>query len=183
MRDVISGLFISVDGVAEAPHEWQGDVWDDVMSGAMTEIMEQQDTMLLGRVTYQEWAAYWPTSTDEPFASFVNAIPKHVVSTTLDHVDWQNSTLISGDLVDAITKLKQQPGGTIGVAGSLTLVESLLHAGLLDRLILMIHPVVVGKGKRLFNQGNALEQLELIDSKTSSTGVVIVTYQPKRANA
>lgn len=180
MRNVVSGLFISVDGVAEAPHEWQGDVWDDIMSGAMNDILEGQDAMLLGRVTYQEWAGYWPTSTDEPFATFVNTIPKYVVSTTLDKLEWQNSTLIKGDLAGAIADLKQQPGGTIGISGSLTLVQSLLQAGLLDELVLMIHPVVVGKGKRLFTDGNALKRLKLVDSKTSGTGVVIATYRPDR---
>ncbi len=180
MRNITAGLFISVDGVVEAPHEWQGDVWDDIMSEAMNAMLDKQDAMLLGRVTYADWAEYWPTSSDEPFATYINNIPKYVVSTTLDKTDWQNSTLVTGDLVEAINGLKQQPGGNIGVSGSPTLVQSLLQAGLLDQLVLMIHPVVVGKGKRLFTDGNALKRLKLIDSKTSSTGVVILTYQPDR---
>jgi dihydrofolate reductase len=175
-------LFLSLDGVAEAPNEWQGDVWDGIMGDAMNAMLDKQDAMLLGRVTYQEWAGYWPTSTDEPFATYINTIPKYVVSTTLDKVDWQNSSLLKGDLASAIAELKQQPGGTIGVSGSPTLVESLLQADLLDELVLMIHPVVVGKGKRLFNDGKALKRLKLVDAKTSSTGVVIATYRPDRAS-
>ncbi len=182
MRDVTSGLFISLDGVVEAPNEWQGDIWDDIMGSAMNAMLEKQDAMLLGRVTYQDWAGYWPTSNDEPFATYINNIPKYVVSSTLDKVDWQNSTLLHGDLASAIANLKQQQGGTIGISGSPALVESLLQADLLDELVLMIHPVVVGKGKRLFNDGKALKRLTLVDSKTSSTGVVIATYRPNRAS-
>ncbi len=182
MRNVTAGLFISIDGVVEAPHEWQGDVWDDIMSDAMNAMLDKQDAMLLGRVTYQEWAGYWPTSDDEPFATYINTIPKYVVSTTLDKVEWQNSTLITGDLTDQITALKQQSGGNIGVSGSPTLVESLLQADLLDELVLMIHPVVVGTGKRLFTTGKALKRLKLADAKTSSTGVLIATYQPDRTS-
>ena len=128
------------------------------------------------------WASYWPTSDDEPFATYINTIPKYVVSTTLDTVDWQNSTLITGDLTEAITALKQQSGGNIGVSGSPTLVESLLQADLLDELVLMIHPVIVGTGKRLFTSGKALKRLKLVDAKTSSTGVLIATYQPDRTS-
>jgi dihydrofolate reductase len=143
--------------------------------------LDAQDSVLLGRVTYQDWADYWPTSTDEPFASFINSTPKYVVSTTLDKVEWQNSTLIKGDFVEEINRLKQQPGKNIGVAGSPTLVYSLLQAGLLDELILMIHPVVAGKGKRLFKDGSELKRLKLVGSKTTSTGVAILTYQPARS--
>jgi dihydrofolate reductase len=130
-------------------------------------------------VTYQEWASYWPTSTDEPYASHINNTPKHVVSTTLDKVEWKNSTLVTGDIAEEIARLKQQPGKNIGVAGSPTLVESLLQNDLLDELTLMIHPVV-GSGKRLFKDGRALKRLKLVASKTTSTGVSIVTYQPDK---
>ena len=139
-----------------------------------------EDTILLGRVTYQEWAPYWPTSTDEPYASHINNTPKYVVSTTLNKVEWKNSTLIKGNLAEAIARLKQQPGKNIGVAGSPTLVRSLLQNDLLDELILMVHPVVVGSGKRLFKDGDNLKRLNLEDSKTTRTGVVILTYQPRK---
>jgi dihydrofolate reductase len=179
MRKVISGLFISMDGVVESPDKWQFDVFDADMGAAMSEHIANEDTILLGRVTYQEWAPYWPTSTDEPYASHINNTPKYVVSTTLTRVDWQNSTLIKGDLASAVNKLKQQPGKNIGVSGSPTLVESLLQADLLDALILMIHPVIVGRGKRLFKEGRSLQRMRLLESKITGSGVAFLTYVPR----
>jgi len=178
MKKVVAGLFISLDGVVESPDKWQFDHFDEDMMAAMDSQIGAQDAVLLGRVTYQEWAPYWPTSTDEPFASFINNTPKYVVSTTLGKVEWKNSTLIKGNLAEAIANLKQQSGKNIGVAGSPTLVRSLLHNDLLDELTLMVHPVVVGRGKRLFTDGSDLKRLKLVDSKTTRTGVLIVTYQP-----
>ena len=178
MRKVVAGLFISLDGVVESPDQWQFDHFDEDMAAGMSAQLATQDAVLLGRVTYAEWASYWPTAADEPFASYINNVPKLVVSTTLKKVEWKNSTLIKGDLAEAIARLKQQPGKSIGVAGSPTLVRSLLNSGLLDELILMIHPVIVGKGKRLFQDGDALKRLKLVNSKTTRTGVLIVTYQP-----
>ncbi len=180
MRKVVSGLFISLDGVTESPDQWQFDHFDEDMMANMGSHIAAEDTILLGRVTYQEWAAYWPTSIDEPYASHINNTPKVVVSTTLDKVEWKNSTLIKGNLAEAITRLRQQPGKNIGVAGSPTLVRSLLHNDLLDELTLMIHPVVVGSGKRLFKDGGDLKRLKLVDSKTTRTGVMILTYQPRK---
>jgi len=177
MRKVVSGLFISLDGVVESPDKWQFDHFDEDMMAAMGSQIAAQDTVLLGRVTYEEWAPYWPTSTDEPFASHINNTPKYVVSTTLDKVEWKNSTLIKGNLAEAIAKLKQQPGKNIGVAGSPTLVRSLLQNDLLDELTLMVHPVVVGGGKRLFKDGGDLRRLKLVDTKTTRTGVVILSYR------
>ena len=179
MRRVVAGLFISLDGVIQSPNLWQFDNFDNEMMAAMNEHIAREDTILLGRVTYQEWAAYWPTSTDEPYASHINNTPKYVVSTTLNKVDWKNSTLIRGNLAEEIEKLKKQSGKNIGVAGSPTLVESLLHQNLLDELTLMVHPVVVGNGKRLFKEGRELKRLRLVNSQTTSTGVVLLTYQPR----
>jgi len=179
MRKVVAGLYISLDGVVESPDKWQFDHFDDEIMSSMGSQLEVEDAVLLGRVTYQEWAAYWPTSTDEPFASFINNIPKYVVSTTLDRVDWSNSMLVKGSLKEEITKLKVQPGKNIGVAGSPTLVHSLLVNDLLDELTLMIHPVVVGSGKRLFKGDSGLKRLKLVGSQISSTGVAILTYQPR----
>src|SRR5262245_1750817 len=181
MRKVTSGLFISLDGVTEAPYEWQFDVFDDDMMAAMTDQINAVDTILLGRVTYQDWASYWPTSTDEPYASHINTTPKYVVSTTLDTVEWgtyQTVSLIKDNLADAIGRLKQQSGKNIGTAGSPTLVRNLLQAGLLDELTLMIHPVIAGKGKRLFEGDEALKRLKLVESKTTGSGVAILTYRP-----
>jgi dihydrofolate reductase len=181
MRKVIAGLFISLDGVTESPDQWQFDNFDNEMMAALMSHMAEEETILLGRVTYQDWAPYWPNSTDEPYASHINNTPKYVVSTTLDKVEWgqwDQPTLIKGNVAEEITKLKQQPGKNIGVAGSPTLVESLLQANLLDELTLMIHPVVAGSGKRLFQDGNALKRLNLVDTKITSTGVAILTYRP-----
>ena len=181
MRKVISGLFISLDGVTEAPDQWQFDNFDNEMMASLQTHIAAEDTILLGRVTYQEWAPYWPTSTDEPYASHINSTPKYVVSTTLDKVawgNWDNVKLIKGNLAAELAKLKQQPGKNIGVSGSPTLVESMLQDDLLDELTLMVHPVVVGHGKRLFKEGRNLKRMKLVASKTTSTGVSILTYVP-----
>jgi dihydrofolate reductase len=180
MRKVVAGLFITLDGVVESPEKWQFDYFDEDVMAGMGAHIAAEDTVLIGRVTYQEWADYWPTSTDEPYASHINNTPKYVVSTTLDKVGWgkwDNATLIKGDLTEEIAKLKQQPGKNIGVAGSPTLVHSLLKDDLLDELTLMIHPVVVGRGKRLFKDSDTLKRLKLVYSKTTRTGVLILTYQ------
>jgi dihydrofolate reductase len=181
MRKVVSGLFISVDGIVQAPNEWQFDSFDADLGVEMTTMIAETDTILLGRVTYQEWAGYWPTSTDEPFATFINNTPKYVFSTTLSEseVTWQNTTLVQGDLTQAITKLKQQPGKNITVTGSPSLAKSLIDHNLLDELTLMIHPVVVGKGKRLFPEGTDLKRLSLVSHRITGSGVAILTYQPK----
>ena len=179
MRKVVSGLFISLDGVVESPDKWQFDLFDDDMAAAMGAHLAEEDTVLLGRVTYQEWAGYWPTSTDEPYASHINTTPKYVASTTLKKTEWVNSTLIQGPLGAEVRRLKQQSGKNIGVAGSPTVVRSLLQEGLLDELTLMVHPVVAGKGKRLFHEGTPLTRLDLVDSKMSRSGIAILTYRPR----
>lgn len=179
MRQVVAGLFISLDGVTESPDKWQFEHFDDEMMAGMAAHVAGTDAVLLGRVTYQEWASYWPTSNDEPFANFINNTPKYVISTTLEEpLEWQDSTLVRGNVEQTITELKQQPGKNIAVEGSPTLAESLLQDDLLDELTLMVHPVVAGSGKRLFRDGRALKRMELVDSKTTSTGVAILTYRP-----
>ena len=185
MRKVVSWLFMSLDGVVEAPNEWQFDVMDNDMVAAITSQMEAEDAILMGRVTYQDWLPFWPTSTDEPYASHINNIPKYVVSTTLEDVEWgkwEKPTLIKEDLAREINKLKRGSGKNISVSGSPTLVRSLLQENLLDELQLMIHPVVVGKGKRLFTEDVDLKRLQLVDSKVTGAGVVIVTYQPAKSD-
>jgi dihydrofolate reductase len=180
MRKVYAGLFSSVDGVVEAPNEWQP-AFDPEMGAALGRMLEGQDVVLLGRVTYAEWAQYWPTSTDEPFASWINNTQKYVASTTLESVEWPNSTLIKGPLASFITELRRQPGGSIGVGGSPTLVRSLLEQGLLDELTLMISPVVAGgKRKRLFPGDAAQTSLELVEAQPTSSGTLIATYRPVR---
>jgi dihydrofolate reductase len=184
MRKTTAALFISLDGVTESPEEWQFDHFDDDMMAEMAAFTAGTDAILLGRVTYEEWAPYWPTSADEPFASFINDTPKHVVSTTLEKpLEWRNSTLVAGDLAEEISELKQRPGKNIAVAGSPTLVRSLFQNDLLDELTLMVHPVVAGGGKRLFEGGEDTKRLELSNSKTTRTGVSILTYRPRRRDA
>lgn len=181
MRKITAGLFISLDGVTESPNEWQFDNFDEDMAAEMTAFTDGTDTILLGRITYEEWAPYWPNSTDDSFAPFINDTPKHVVSTTLEEpLEWRNSTLVEGSLAEEISELKRRPGKNIAVAGSPTLVRSLLDHDLLDELTLMVHPVVVGSGKRLFEGGGDTKRLELADSKTTRTGVSILTYRPKK---
>ena len=139
------------------------------------------DAMLLGRVNYEEWAAFWPGQDPEenPMAAQMNAMQKYVVSTTLEEpLGWQNSTLIGENAAEEIAGLKQEEGGDIVISGSGTLVRSLLQYGLLDELKLMIHPVVVGGGKRLFEDFGEQKALELVESKTFETGVLYLTYRP-----
>lgn len=177
MRKVISGMFVSLDGVAEAPDKWQGDLFDEDMEQAMGAAIANMDTALMGRVTYQEWQPFWPSSQIEPYASFINNVPKFVFSKTLDHVDWQNTTLVKSPLVEKVNELKRLPGKDIGVQGSIRLQRSLIAANLLDELTLSIHPVVVGQGRPYFGDGIDLKRFKLIDCQTSGTGVVMVTYR------
>jgi dihydrofolate reductase len=183
MRKVYAGLFCSLDGVVEAPNEWQP-AFDDEMGAALGRMLEGQDAVMLGRVTFTEWAGYWPAATDEPFASWINGAQKYVASTTLDSVDqWSNSTLIKGSLAEFVADLRQQEGGTIGVGGSPSLVRSLIEADLLDELTLMISPVVAGAGRqRLFAHDSAPRSFDLIEAQGTSSGALIATYRPKRAS-
>jgi dihydrofolate reductase len=183
VRKVVVVEFLSLDGVMESPEEWAFSYSNDEMEEANAAGMAASDAMLLGRVTYQEFASYWPyqDSADQPFTDYLNNTPKFVVSTTLEApLEWQNSTLIKGNVAEEIAKLKRQPGKDIAILGSGTLVRSLLKDGLLDELRLMVHPVVLGGGKRLFEEGGDQKGLKLVDSKTFSTGVLYLTYQPER---
>jgi dihydrofolate reductase len=140
----------------------------------------EEDAMLLGRVTYQEWAEYWPTSDFEPFASHINSVEKYVVSKSLQDAPWGESgraTVLNGELAHTVGELKRQPGKSIGVHGSPTLVEGLLHADLLDELRLEIYPVIAGTGPRLFKDGRGPKQLRLAESRIAGNGVAILTYK------
>lgn len=180
MRKIVSGLFMALDGVVEAPNTWQ-EHFDEEMGEALNAQLAFQDAVLLGRVTYEEWVSYWPTVTDDPFASYINNVPKYVASNTLKSVAWNNSTLLKGNLAEELARLKQQPGKNIGVAGSPGLVHSLLQQDLLDELVLMVHPVTVGSGKRLFKDGESLKRLNLLSVQPTRTGTVILTYQLRKA--
>jgi dihydrofolate reductase len=177
MRKINSTLFMSLDGVVESPGEWHLPYFNDEMGQVVGSLMAASDTMLLGRVTYQEFAAYWPTSDDEG-ADHMNTVPKIVVSTTLEKAEWGNATIIGADVAGRLTELKGQPGGDLSITGSPTLVRSLLRAGVLDELHLLIHPVILGTGTRLFEPDGGQQQLELTGSETFSTGVVYLTYRP-----
>jgi dihydrofolate reductase len=182
MRKIVAGLFVSLDGVVEAPDQWHFPWFNDEMGAAIGVQMAASDAMLLGRVTYQEFAGFWPNApADDPITAVMNNTTKYVVSTTLERVDWQNSTLINGDVVEALTRLKQQPGKNIAITGSATLVRSLLRENLLDELQILLHPIVVGHGKRLFPDGSDRTPLRLADSRTFSTGVLYLTYVPEGA--
>lgn len=180
MGKVAAGLFITLDGVVQAPENWSFDSFDADMGMAMGKAINGQDAVLLGRVTYEEWVSYWPTSDNEPFASFINSAPKYVFSKSLNTVNWQNSTLVKGDLVEEVTKLKQQYSKNVGTTGSPSLVRSLLAANLLDELILMVYPVIAGSGARLFTDNSTLKRMKLIDSSITASGVAILTYTPLR---
>ncbi len=183
MRKVIAWELVALDGVMESPEKWSFQFHNDEMAEANAAGMAAADAMLLGRVTYQEFASYWPyqNSAEQPFTDYLNNTPKFVVSTTLQEpLEWQNSTLIKDNVAEEIAKLKRQPGKDIGIVGSATLVRSLLRDDLLDELQLMVHPVVVGSGKRLFGDEGDQKALKLVDSKTFSTGVLSLTYRPDR---
>ena len=142
-------------------------------------VIGRQDDVLLGRVTYEEWAGYWPTSTDEPFASFINNVRKHVASTSLQKVAWKNSQLL-GDAAAQVKTLKTTTGRDIA-HGSIRLVQSLLQRSLVDELILYVMPAVAGRGRRLFDQGTAPGRLTLADSRVTRTGIAILSYALAKA--
>jgi dihydrofolate reductase len=181
MRKIVAGLFVSVDGVVEAPETWTGPYFSPQVGQHIGSLMAEGDTMLLGRVTYQTFAASFAGNTSDPMAAQMNATPKVVVSTTLDQPDWENSTLIRGAAADII-RLKQQPGKNINISGSATLVTSLLRQGLLDELDLMVFPVVVGHGKRLFDRdgggGEGSTGLTLAACEAFPAGVAHLAYRP-----
>jgi dihydrofolate reductase len=180
VRKLVASEFLSVDALMSSPGEWQGPYFDEDLGNEMAGIMAGADAMLFGRVTYEEFASFWSqrSTEDDPGADFMNNTPKYVVSTTLNAVDWSNSTLIRGDLADEIDTLKRQDGKDILRMGSGDLLRSLLTMGLVDELRLHIHPIILGKGKPLFDASNAMSLLALIDTKVSSRGVLALTYRP-----
>jgi dihydrofolate reductase len=184
MRKIVAGLAISLDGVVEAPSRGNWMLYNDEMGEIIGAGIAQADAILLGRRTYLEFAALWPgMGSDVPMADFMNNTPKYIVSSTLHTLKWANSILLTGDLAEEVAKLKAQPGRSIQIPGSPRLVWSLLRDGLLDELALMVHPIVLGSGMRLFEEMTGRISLKLVDSRTLSTGVVSVTYQPARAAA
>jgi dihydrofolate reductase len=180
MRKIVAAPFVSLDGVVELSEQWTIPYDTADMQRVVQQGMAAADTMLMGRRTYQQMAAYWPnlTATDDPFAEFLNTSPKLVVSTTLQSVDWQNATLITNDVIGEVTRRKQQPGKDILIPGSATLVRCLLQEGLVDELRLLMFPIVLGSGQRLFDGWTARLPLRLVESQTLDSGVLSLTYQP-----
>ena len=186
MRKVIAGLFLSLDGVMESPEKWHLPYFNDEMEEAIGAAMGQADAMLMGRVLYEEWAAYWPQQDPEenPVAARMNGVRKYVVSTTLEEpLEWNNSTLIKGDVPEAVAALKQQPGKDLQVIGSGDLAQTLMRHDLVDEYRLMIHPLVLGSGSRLFRDGSPRIALRLVDTRPTGTGVLILTYRPAGRDA
>jgi dihydrofolate reductase len=194
MRKLTVSEFVSLDGVMQAPGGadedteggfrhggWQMGYFDDVAGERIGTSMAQTGAFLLGRRTYEIFASYWPTqSDDDPFAKILNGLPKYVASTTLgEPLAWQNSTLLQGDVAKAVAELKEGEGGNIVVLGSGGLVQTLYENDLVDEYALMIHPIVLGSGKKLFREVPR-KPLKLADSVTTSTGVVMATYVPER---
>ena len=180
-RQVTAGLFMSLDGVVEAPNQWVGPYVNDEVAAQMAAGIARADAVLLGRATYELFTGLWAHQGDDiPMARFLNHSPKYVVSTTLTALPWQPATVIRGDLRRELERLKRMPGKNIQVPGSPRLVRSLLRDGLLDELALSICPVVVGAGLRLFDDMPARVALELVDARVFAHGVVTLAYRPAR---
>jgi dihydrofolate reductase len=177
MRKIAAGLFISLDGVVESPEKWTGPYFNDQVGQAVGALMAPNDAMLLGRVTYEGFAAAFGGQSGG-MADQMNNTPKYVVSGTLASADWENSTLISQNVAEEIRALKELPGMNIGMSGSSTLVGWLLREGLLDQLDLLVFPVVLGTGKRLFSEPGNQIPLALTGSQAFSTGVMHLSYEP-----
>jgi dihydrofolate reductase len=178
MRKLVVTEFVSLDGVMEEP-AWTFPYWNDEIAKFKGEESSASDALLLGRVTYQGFAAAWPASQDEG-ADYFNSVRKYVVSRTLEEpLEWHNSTLIKDDIAQEITTLKQQDGKDITVHGSAALVQTLVQNDLVDRYRLLVYPVVVGKGKRLFEEGIPAT-LRLLESRSFGSGVVALVYEPDR---
>ena len=191
MGRIVVTEFVSLDGVIEDPggaEDYRHGGWtfkiDRGAEGDKFKVdeLEEADAQLLGRVTYEGFAAAWPRmeASGGDFAKKMNNMPKYVVSSTLQQADWTNSTILSGDVAEEVSKLKQEVDGVILVAGSARLVQALVKHGLVDELRLMVFPVLLGEGKRLFADGTDQHSLRLTDSRTVGDGVAILTYEPAR---
>jgi dihydrofolate reductase len=191
MRKLVTVSFVTLDGIMQAPGGpgeddsggfqsggWSFHYWDDMMGKDTDETFAKKPDLLIGRKTYDIFAGYWPNHRDEPGADNLNSAKKYVVSRTLNKVDWENSSLIKGDVVKEITKLKEMDGPELQVHGSINLIQTLLKNNLVDEMKMMIFPVAIGSGKRMF--GGEIDPIgfKLLNSKISTTGVIIATYEP-----
>jgi dihydrofolate reductase len=183
MRKITAGLFISLDGVVEAPDQWHFPYFNEEMGAAVNATLGAADTVLFGRTTYDSFAGAWPEreaagGEDAGMAKALGDARKIVVSDQKLEFKWRNSEQLEGDLVEAVTALKNGPGGDIALSGSVSIVRQLLAAGLLDELHLLVHPIAVRKGMRLFDEGETPIPLRLISSATFKTGVLNLVYGP-----
>ena len=194
MRKIIVSTFLSMDGVLQAPggpyeddtnhFKWGGwsfHYWDELMNNTMGKIISGPFDLLLGRRTYEIFAAHWPYQENDPVAETFGRIQKYVVATTAIDLSWQNSTLITGDIVSGLKKLKEQEGPDLLVNGSGRLIQTLLANQLVDELHTWIFPVTLGSGKKLFEEGTQAGQWKLTDTTVSTTGVIIASYVPDGA--
>lgn len=175
MRKIVVYELLSLDGVAESPDEFITD-FDDVMRENLGRVIAEQDAVLLGRRTYDDWAAFWPSSDIEPFSSFINGVAKFVVTSSRCDPTWTNTSVVDGGLREFVTELKQQSGSDIGVHGSIALTQSLLEQGLVDELRLVIAPVIHARGRKLFEKG-APQRLTLTRTVTAPSGHLLVDFR------
>jgi dihydrofolate reductase len=197
MRKIVLNISLTLDGVMQAPGRpdedrrggfqhggWARTYKDPVMMEAMGKGMAQGADLLFGRRTYEDFFAVWPGRQDNPFTAVLDNSRKYVASRTLrEPLPWQNSTLLSGEAAETVARLKEQPGKDLVVLGSGDLVQTLARHGLVDVYVLLIHPLLLGRGRRLFGDAAPCTALRLVDSVTTTTGVVIATYQPDRTEA
>jgi dihydrofolate reductase len=177
MSRITLSMFMSLNGVIEAPEEWQGPFWNDKMEELSFELLCATDALLLGRVTYELFAEAWPVNTDEiGFSDRMNSLPKFVASKSLDAVEW-NSTLIQGDVVEELAAMKRGSGPDMLVYGSSDLSSTLIEHDLIDDYKIWVHPVIVGTGKRFAEEKITSKSLRLVDTKVFDTGVVVLSYQ------
>ena len=183
MRKIKSNFFISLDGVVESPDKWHFPFFDDEMGAAVGGGFATADAMLMGRVLYDEWAAYWPQHAEEPFGDVLNSLKKYVVSNSLQAAAWNNSEILSGDdASQKLSEIKSGEGGDIAMSGSATTVRWLLREDLLDELNLLVHPLVVGDGlARLFPPDEPSVRLELLSAETFNSGVLNLSYARAKA--
>ena len=178
MRKVVLYELVSLDGVAEAPDTFFDD-WDESMDANLATVIATQDAVVLGRRSYDEWSAYWPGSEIEPFATFINDVPKYVATSTPLGRHWHNATAIDGGLIQFVQNLKNSSGGDIGVHASITVAQALLAAEVIDEVRLVVAPAIAGHGRRLLD-GLPATRLELLHSTTSPTGYLLADYRVSR---
>lgn len=193
MRRIVVNNNVTLDGVMQAPGRpdedlrngfqhggWASPYFDSVMANAAGEGISKGGALLFGRRTYEDFASFWPNQPNEnPFTGVLNSFHKYVASRTLkEPLPWNNSVLLKGDASETVVRLKEQPGDDLVILGSGVLIQSLMRHNLIDEYVLLIHPLVLGSGRRLFSEASPMTRLQLVDTKTSTTGVVIATYRP-----